>query len=270
MREYGKLGTSIWSSRKFRKLPNNDARLFYIYLLACPHGNSIGCFRLPKGYVMADLNLSNTAIDTAIHTCIDTGLIGWNEEEEVVRIVDFLAHSPINNGKHGAGAAKAALLLPDCDQKLHIINELSQIKTVKNTGILPLPDTPIDTGIHTLPPTETETETQTQTETETETETKNSVSIETAKNASFVKEVIWKNGLFFLKAKNVSEDRARKVIGRWLKDYGDTALIAALEQARKADTGDPVPYILEVLKGESGGLSDDEIDRIAEQRRVAS
>ena len=74
-RTYGKVSISIWRSRRFTGLPNDEARMFYLYLHTCPHVNSIGCFWLPKGYVQVDLKWSPEAIDRAIRSCIDTGLI---------------------------------------------------------------------------------------------------------------------------------------------------------------------------------------------------
>lgn len=161
MRDYAKISPTIWRSRKFKALDDNDdARLFYLYLHTCPHGNSVGCFWLPRGYIQADLGWSDTRIDTCIRALCKGVLIRWNDAENVVQIVDFLAHSPIHNDKHAVGSARLALQLPDCDVKAHIINELRENDRCKKIPELMACDTPNDTPMDTGIPTETETETE--------------------------------------------------------------------------------------------------------------
>lgn len=125
MREYGKVMSSLWRSRKFRSLESDDARLLYLYLHTCTHGNSVGCFVLPIGYIQADLRWPEKAITKAIESLSEAHLIAFDSEEEVVRIIDFLKHDTFTNTKHAAGAVKAAISLPDCDEKLIVLNELA-------------------------------------------------------------------------------------------------------------------------------------------------
>ena len=54
MREYGKINTRFWADTKMLRLTVN-ARFMVVYLLTGPHTNSVGCFRLPSGYISADL-----------------------------------------------------------------------------------------------------------------------------------------------------------------------------------------------------------------------
>lgn len=126
MREFGKIKSSLWGSQKFDTLlGNNEARLLYLYLHTSPHGNSIGCFRMKKGYVMEDLGWDQSTTDRSIKELCEAGLIGFDCVERVVRIVDFLEHTGITNAKHASGAVKLALSLPDCHQKTIIISELN-------------------------------------------------------------------------------------------------------------------------------------------------
>lgn len=159
LREYGKVSTSLWQSKKFRSLDgNDDAKLFYLYLHTCPHVNSIGCFRLPKGYVYEDLGWEFDRIDRAIEDLCKALLIGWNQQERVVLIADFLAHSPITNMKHAAGAAKIALSLPKCPERDQIIQQLQSDRFGAKIDKLTSADRAIDTPTDTTEP-ETEPET---------------------------------------------------------------------------------------------------------------
>ena len=61
-------------------------------------------------------------------------------------------------------------------------------------------------------------------------------------------QAIWKRGVPFLSENGVPEKQARSLIGKWLKEHGSEAVFEALKDAAKAGTGDPVPYITEILK----------------------
>ncbi len=125
MRDYAKIRTSLWRSQKFRAIRESDtARLLYFYLHTCPQVNSVGCLSLPLGYVVADTGWSVQASRKAMESLLEAGLIGWNEAEELVRIVDFIHHDPPTNEKHAEALNKVAFGLPNCLEKLHVIHDL--------------------------------------------------------------------------------------------------------------------------------------------------
>ena len=158
MRDFGKVSTELWQSVRFRSMQDNrDAQLLYVYFHTNTHANSIGCYRLPRGYIMADMDLDDRAMDRAMDRCIDSGLIAYHEPENMLFIDKFLEKSPITNKKHAIGAVKAALRLPDCEPKLLIIKELlddpyvkdlTEFETLKEFYDRAM-DTPTDTPMHT-------------------------------------------------------------------------------------------------------------------------
>jgi len=127
MRDYGKISTSIWRSKKFKGVSDND-RLFYLYLHTCPHVNSVGCYVLPIGYIQADLGWSEKAINKCIDSLSKAYLIAYNKTEELIRIIGFVDHDPFTNEKHAKGAIKIALSLPDCIEKTNLLNDLASNK----------------------------------------------------------------------------------------------------------------------------------------------
>lgn len=164
MREFAKISTSIWGSRKFKSLPSDDARLVYLYLHTCPHVNSLGCFVLPFGYALSDLGWNDMDTDpiryrNCIRDLCDSGLIGFEKGENLVRIVDFLKHSPFSNEKHAKGAIKLLGGIPDCDEKSRLISDISKMKFVSES-LLPAPSDTVS-----IPYRYTETETERETET---------------------------------------------------------------------------------------------------------
>ena len=161
MRDFAKISCAIWGSKKFSKLPD-ESKLLYLYFHTSPHCNSIGCYYIPKGYIKVDMNWKDRAIDRAIKG-LSEGLIQWNKEEEIVKINNFLRHSPITNKKHAIGSVKIALSLPDCNEKSLLIKDLQEIPWCKDIKELADYDTTmigLSEGYHTETETETETETK--------------------------------------------------------------------------------------------------------------
>ncbi len=87
-RRYGPVGTAIWDSEKFNGLASDTHRLGYLYLIACPHGNSLGVFKLPTKYLAADRNMSEQAAAKFLADCEDVGLIETGPDH-MVRIIDW-------------------------------------------------------------------------------------------------------------------------------------------------------------------------------------
>jgi hypothetical protein len=108
-----------------RKLASNDrAKLQYCYFHTCPHGNSIGCYPIAMGYMMADLFWGEEQIAETIDHLVDVDLIDWNADEQIVRIVGFVGHDQPTNFKHATFMVKEALAIADCAQKLRVIKDL--------------------------------------------------------------------------------------------------------------------------------------------------
>jgi hypothetical protein len=62
------------------------------------------------------------------------------------------------------------------------------------------------------------------------------------------KERLWSTGLMCLLELGAVEDKARPMIGKWLADgHKPETVMHAIEQARNAGSGDPVPYVSKVL-----------------------
>jgi hypothetical protein len=79
---------------------------------------------------------------------------------------------------------------------------------------------------------------------------------------SVVTTAVWRVGKQFLASKGVKNPGS--IIGRWFKTSQAIAILQALEQAQRAGTEDPIPYITAVLDGkEPKGIRHDR----SEQRR---
>lgn len=134
MRDYAKISCSIWNSRKFRSLNDDDAKLLYFYLHTCRHVNSVGCFILPPGYAVTDLGWSEQRFRQALDRLSTASLTGWDEAENLVRIVDYLKQDPLTNPSHAAGVVSVALKLPITVETSFVFRELLASKHVKDRG----------------------------------------------------------------------------------------------------------------------------------------
>ena len=133
MREFAKISCSIWSSEKFTSLPDDNARLLYLYLHTCPHVNSLGCYVLRPGYALSDLGWDadpEGAIRyrNGIEALSKASLIGFDKQHNLVRIVDFLKHSPFANPKHAKGALNILDDIPECEEKSRLIKDIEYQK----------------------------------------------------------------------------------------------------------------------------------------------
>ena len=135
MRDYGKVYTALWRSKKFRGLPSDDCRLLYLYLHTCPHANMLGCFVLDEGYALSDLGWTAKRYREGIDILSKAHLIGFDRSENLVRIVDFIKHDPFSNPKHAIAAVKMAEKLPDCQEKQRLIADLAQAKHVNPAAL---------------------------------------------------------------------------------------------------------------------------------------
>jgi hypothetical protein len=111
MRDYGVVRVRFWEWAKRKRL-NAEERELALYLLTSPHGNSLGCFRLPMAYLCDDLGRD---IETVTKTVSRLSEIGFLERDEATGwtwIVGFLEHNPIPNRNVGKAIEKQIDAVP--------------------------------------------------------------------------------------------------------------------------------------------------------------
>ncbi len=126
MRKYGKIETAFWHNPKVRGL-SESARLLYLYMISCPHGNSLGCFVLPDGYISADLEWDQEQVSKHVSELVSSGLIQQSETSSLIRIVGWFGHNTIENQKVAMAANDILKTLPKDAVFLCLINELDII-----------------------------------------------------------------------------------------------------------------------------------------------
>lgn len=112
-RNYGKIEVVTWQNPKFRAL-SDDGKLLYLYLIACPHGNAIGCFRLPLGYVQDDLQWNAERVFRHVSELVSRRMIERDEATSLTFLAGWWGHNTIENAFVAKGALKVIEKLPRC------------------------------------------------------------------------------------------------------------------------------------------------------------
>lgn len=96
MRDYGQIQTSYWTDPEIQSC-SDQAKLLGAYLLTGQHSTSIGCMRIPDGYVMEDLNWKKETVSKGFRELFRIGFINRDSETGWIVIKKFLFWNPIAN-----------------------------------------------------------------------------------------------------------------------------------------------------------------------------
>jgi hypothetical protein len=102
----------------------------WFYLLSCPHGNSLGCFVLPTGYMMADLGWDEETVSKHVRELVSNGFIERDERSFLTVIIGWWGHNTIENGNVAKGAVKAIKALPRCELLSRFLKDLNVFPNV--------------------------------------------------------------------------------------------------------------------------------------------
>jgi hypothetical protein len=106
VRDYGRVYSSFWQSPEMRALPE-DARALALYLLTTPHGNLIGCFRLPEAYAAEDLQWEPGRVAEGFARLVESGFVTRDEATKWLHITKFLKWNAFENPNVAKAAHKA-------------------------------------------------------------------------------------------------------------------------------------------------------------------
>ena len=105
MRDYGKVHSAFWTSDDARAL-SEDGRALALYLMTCPHGNMLGCFRLPNAYASDDMQWGSERVSEAFAELYRKGFAYRCERSHWVVIFKHLKWNKLDNPNMGKSAAK--------------------------------------------------------------------------------------------------------------------------------------------------------------------
>lgn len=142
MREYGAVNTRFWLWAQESSL-SDAQKVIALYILTNPHGNSLGCFRLPASYAAEDTGYSPEQVEKEYRFLIEKGFISYCSSTKYILIKKYLKWNPIQNKKHGIAIGKIVARVPDNCSILKDLYEMLQKFGAEN-----VPDTLLDTLCH--------------------------------------------------------------------------------------------------------------------------
>jgi len=124
-REFSRIKTTIWHSKKFNALLERH-RLFYLYLLTCKQANAAGLFTHQIGYMMVDMGWSEKDCKAALEAVEKVGLINYDFSENNLFIHAWLDVNPPQNPKHAIKIISDTLSIPDGKLKVLCFADISK------------------------------------------------------------------------------------------------------------------------------------------------
>ncbi|WBA84427.1 hypothetical protein [Endozoicomonas sp. GU-1] len=124
MKEFGKVSSQFWISDDIQPL-SDKAKLLALYLLTTGHGNLIGIFRMPKGYIAADLNWEEPSVERAIAELTASGFLLASDQCQYICIPQFMEHNPVDN-------------ITQIDARLKLLVKLPQMLLEDLPGVIPV------------------------------------------------------------------------------------------------------------------------------------
>lgn len=106
MRIFTKVSPTLWASTRFRSLPCDRDRLWYIYTLTSRHQTSAGVCILPDEYGAADLKWNLGDVTQARQNVTGAGMVFVDEVTAEVFVDQWFRHNGACNDKHAQGIAK--------------------------------------------------------------------------------------------------------------------------------------------------------------------
>jgi hypothetical protein len=100
MRAYGIVHRAFWTDGRVMAL-SERAKLLALYLLTGPHGSACGCFRVPDGYISADLAMVPDTVTDTVSELVAAGFIDRCEATGWTWVRNFIRYNPIANPNVG-------------------------------------------------------------------------------------------------------------------------------------------------------------------------
>jgi hypothetical protein len=108
---YTKIDSLLWTDDKYKGL-SDDGKMLFVYVLTCPHRNSLGLYFLPPPYAAYDLGWTAQRYDKALTELLDKGLIKYNKATSIILIKNFLKYNPLENTNQVKAALNALRTIP--------------------------------------------------------------------------------------------------------------------------------------------------------------
>ncbi len=122
----GKMKKAFWQDVTLRQVSQNG-RFLALYLLNCPHGNSLGVFQLTEAYALADLQWDGPVLMAALEELKGIGFLDYSTGGLWISLLSYQQFSPAANGKQLEGRIRQLERLPVLDLTIEPIVRLLKL-----------------------------------------------------------------------------------------------------------------------------------------------
>jgi hypothetical protein len=258
-RKFGLVDSGIWRSRKL-KGASDQTKLLCVYLISCPHGNSVGLFHIPLAYIQADLGWTEEQVRIHVSELVSRHILEFDFEYDLLRFVGWWQHNPIDNGKHASAVARQMAELK-CDSDVFRNHASGLARYAAESGkpylnvLRASPDTGIDTG------TDTGSHIQTLILTPIQTPESAAPAPTAPSGPADLKSLVFSRGVAMLKAVGSDEEQARSFFGKLIGRTSVGDVLEAIGKAEREAPADPKAFICGVLKPKARPRQAPEPDR---------
>jgi hypothetical protein len=106
MRDFSKFSSAFWHSKAIRAL-SDDGRYFQVYAITNGHQTACGCFALPDGYAISDLQWPTERLQVARAEVVDAGLVLFNAVTSELLVTKWFRHNLAMNPSHRKAIIRA-------------------------------------------------------------------------------------------------------------------------------------------------------------------
>lgn len=238
MREYGQVQCAFWhSADALGNGPDNPAlsdggKLLALYLLTGPHSNGLGCYRMPDGYLMADLGWNAETIAERFAELSRKGFA--YRFDGVVFLPNFLRWNSIANPNVASARFKEFESLPKGEAKSRLARAMLDFSNHWANGSRKV----LETVAATVRQTVTQTEPN---HTQPEREAKPATVVAMPSPDDY-RAKLWAGW------KSMPDSGGGAYLGKLIKAHGEQPVLEAVERTIDTKPADPKGYIVGLLR----------------------
>jgi hypothetical protein len=122
-RRFRKIDPRIWNDAKFRAL-SDQAKLLFFFILTHQHLTAMGAMRASTAGLAEELGWEMKAFREAFQELLAKGLVKFDKKASCLVVKNFLKYNPPENPNVVKGWRKADDLIPECELKTELIQNV--------------------------------------------------------------------------------------------------------------------------------------------------
>jgi hypothetical protein len=122
---YTKIYDHVWDDERIKPLSDN-AKLLFMFLSTCKHGNALGAYVLPLPYLEGDLGWSKEKLRKPFAELLKAGVVYYDSKTSLIVITGHLKFNPIENENQAKACKGIAETLPKSEGFSTILEGLTK------------------------------------------------------------------------------------------------------------------------------------------------